>query len=92
MILFLNKKDVLKEKLQDSHVRDYFEDYDGPENDYDATIQFFTNKFEELNHEENREVFTHATCATDTENIKVVDVVVQDIILKSIMKDAFGIH
>ena len=92
MILFLNKKDVLEEKLPNSHVKDYFEDYEGPENDYVATIQFFTDKFEELNQEKDRRIFTHATCATDTENIKVVDVVVQDIILQTIMADAFGIQ
>ena len=86
--MFLNKKDVLEEKLPYSPVKDYFPEYDGPESDYDATIQFFTDKFEEMNEEANRSVFTHATCATDTENIKIVDVVVQNIILQIIMKDS----
>ena len=88
MILFLNKKDVLEEKLPYSPVKEYFPGFDGLENDYDATIQFFTQKFEDMNEEDNRSVFTHATCATDTENIKIVDVVVQNIILQIIMKDS----
>lgn len=88
MILFLNKKDVLEEKLPYSPVKEYFPEFDGLENDYDATIQFFTQKFEDMNEEDNRSVFTHATCATDTENIKIVDVVVQNIILQIIMKDS----
>ena len=88
MILFLNKKDVLEEKLPYSPVKDYFPEYDGTENDYDATIQFFTEKFEVLNEEDNRSVFTHATCATDTENIKIVDVIVQNIIMKMIMEES----
>ena len=88
MILFLNKKDVLEEKLPYSPIKDYFPEYDGTENDYDATIQFFTEKFEVLNEEDNRSVFTHATCATDTENIKIVDVIVQNIIMKMIMEES----
>ena len=88
MILFLNKKDVLEEKLPYSPIKDYFPEFDGSENDYDATIQFFTEKFEVLNEEDNRSVFTHATCATDTENIKIVDVVVQNIILQIIMEES----
>ena len=88
MILFLNKKDVLEEKLPYSPIKDYFPEFDGSENDYDATIQFFTEKFEVLNEEDNRSVFTHATCATDTENIKIVDVIVQNIIMKMIMEES----
>ena len=88
MILFLNKKDVLEEKLPYSPVRDYFPEYDGDENNYDDTIKFFSEKFEEMNEEEARSVFTHATCATDTKNIEIVDVVVQNLILQIIMKDA----
>ena len=86
VILFLNKKDVLEEKLPYSPVKDYFPEYNGRENHYDDTIEFFSEKFEEMNEEENRSVFTHATCATDTENIKIVDVVVQNLILEMIMK------
>ena len=78
--------DVLKEKLPYSPVKDYFPEYDGKENNYDDTIKFFTEKFEEMNEEENRSVFAHATCATDTENIKIVDVVVRNLILQEIMK------
>ena len=29
MILFLNKKDILKEKFQHSHLADYFPEYEG---------------------------------------------------------------
>ena len=29
MILFLNKKDILKEKLEHSHLKDYFPEYEG---------------------------------------------------------------
>lgn len=30
IILFLNKKDLLEEKIKHSHLADYFPDYDGP--------------------------------------------------------------
>ena len=29
IVLFLNKKDILKEKVQHSHLADYFPEYDG---------------------------------------------------------------
>ena len=87
MILFLNKKDVLEEKLPYSPVKDYFPEYNGRENNYDDTIEFFSEKFEEMNEEENRSVFTHATCATDTENIRFVFAAVRDTILQSNLKE-----
>jgi hypothetical protein len=73
--------------LSKSPVSNYFVDYDGPENDYDGTIKFFKKKFEDLNSSDERVVYTHATCATDTENIKVVDVAVQTVILKKILQN-----
>ncbi len=49
-------------------------------------MDFFERKFLSLNpNEEDRKVYVHQTCATDTENIKIVDVIVQDVIMNSIL-------
>ena len=51
-------------------------------------ISFFEAKFKELNpNPMERFVYAHATCATDTENIRIVDVVLQDTIMNSILSN-----
>lgn len=40
-IVFLNKTDILKKKLEASHVKDYFEDYSGKVNS--LYYRLFTN-------------------------------------------------
>ncbi len=76
----------MAEKLPHSPVSDYFPDYEGGPNDYDDTIEFFSKKFTDLNTSDERFVYSHATCATDTENIKVVDTAVQEVILRNILQ------
>jgi len=55
MILFLNKIDILKEKLKKSKVLDYFPEYEGV-NDYDPVINFFTEKLKGLNQSESKQI------------------------------------
>eukprot|EP00095_Tigriopus_kingsejongensis_P008199 maker-scaffold895_size84271-snap-gene-0.23 protein:Tk08199 transcript:maker-scaffold895_size84271-snap-gene-0.23-mRNA-1 annotation:"guanine nucleotide-binding protein gq subunit alpha" len=88
VILFLNKKDLLEEKLKKKGIKPYFPEFEGPDHDYDAAIKFFSEKFRSLNRfPKERDIYTHPTDATDTENIKVVDVIVQDIIMKTILSE-----
>ncbi|KAG8884766.1 hypothetical protein FRB97_003287 [Tulasnella sp. 331] len=82
IILFLNKIDLLKEKIALSPVRTYFADYKGPENDYTATCDFFKRRFVSMNHG-HKMLITHLTCATDTKQIKVVIRTVNEQILKT---------
>ena len=44
VILFLNKTDLLKAKIQrgKSPVSNYFPEYEGPDDDYEAVVEFFT--------------------------------------------------
>ena len=51
-----------------------------------ADAPLFQNEFEMLHpNPEDRKIYSHPTCATDTENIKIVDVVVKNIIFKNIL-------
>ena len=91
VILFLNKKDVLEEKLKaGKQISKYFPEFPGPEGDYGAAIDFFKSEFLGRNEVEevDRKVYVHETCATDEQNIRVVDVVVQATILEEIFKNA----
>lgn len=88
VILFLNKKDLLEEKVKRKKIKTYFPEFEGPEHDYDAAIEFFSEKFRSMNRfPKDRDIYIHPTDATDKENIKVVDVIVQEIIMKTILMD-----
>ena len=92
VILFLNKKDVLEEKLAaGKKISHYFPEFPGPDGNYDAAIEFFKAEFLSKNEdadESDRQIFVHETCATDEKNIRVVDTVVQATILDEILKNA----
>ncbi|CAH8640974.1 unnamed protein product [Schistosoma rodhaini] len=72
VILFLNKKDLLEEKVLYSHLVDYFPEYDGPQRDAEAARDFILKMFVELNPDPEKIIYSHFTCATDTENIRFV--------------------
>jgi len=63
-----------------------FPEYNGGRN-YEKGIQFIEDKLLKLNCNSTRPIYTHVTCATDTENIKFVFSAVKAIILQSILDD-----
>ncbi|RWS30164.1 guanine nucleotide-binding protein G(q) subunit alpha-like isoform X1 [Leptotrombidium deliense] len=139
VILFLNKKDLLEEKIMYSHLVDYFPEYDGPKQDHISARDFILNMrirvptepftrilrvqqvslgvckainqplcvcltcfaaagpkkdplharefilkmFVDLNPDSEKIIYSHFTCATDTENIKLVFCAVKDTILQN---------
>ena len=77
MILFLNKKDLYEEKIKSVHIGDQapFSNFDGAVGDadyYDKGIQYFLDLFLAKNENEERQIYSHATCATDSQNVSVV--------------------
>lgn len=87
-ILFLNKNDVLEEKVKKSHLEDYFPEYDGPKEDAEAARMYIKDIFLEAN-TEGKTIYSHFTCATDTKNIEVVFNAVKDTILQKFMVELF---
>ncbi|XP_018328194.1 guanine nucleotide-binding protein G(q) subunit alpha isoform X3 [Agrilus planipennis] len=87
VILFLNKKDLLEEKILYSHLVDYFPEYDGPQRDAIAAREFILRMFVDLNPDAEKIIYSHFTCATDTENIKFVFAAVKDTILQSNLRE-----
>jgi len=83
IILFLNKKDLFQEKIQKSPLTICFPEYTGS-NTYEEAAAYIQTKFESLNKRKDgqKEIYTHFTCATDTNNIRFVFDAVTDIIIK----------
>jgi len=86
IILFLNKSDLFKEKLQRIPLKSFFVNYTGP-NEFDPAVEHVKTQFLALNTIEGRKLYSHVTCATDTENVKFVFRAVQDIFINNTIKD-----
>jgi len=82
VILFLNKSDIFKEKIQRVDLKVCFDDYQGG-CDFDKAASYIKHKFKSLNRNESKkDIFEHVTIATDTENIRFVFDAVQNILVK----------
>lgn len=91
MILFLNKKDLYEEKIKDVHIGDQpaFANFDGKVGDadyYDKGIAYFLDMFTAQNTNPERQIYSHATCATDSKNVEVVFNSCKDIIMRKNME------
>ncbi|EDV21414.1 uncharacterized protein TRIADDRAFT_50797 [Trichoplax adhaerens] len=87
IILFLNKKDLFQEKILKSPLTICFPEYTGA-NTYEEASAYIQMKFEDLNKmKDQKEIYTHFTCATDTNNIQFVFDAVTDVIIKNNLKD-----
>ncbi|MED6245084.1 Guanine nucleotide-binding protein subunit alpha-14 [Ataeniobius toweri] len=87
VILFLNKTDIIKEKIMYSHLATYFPEFTGPQQDPIAAQEFILKMYQEQNPNKDKKLYSHFTCATDTENIRFVFVAVKDTILTANLKD-----
>jgi len=88
IILFLNKSDLFQEKMKRTDLKVCFPDYTGGL-DYKAGIAFIKEKFLSLNRDPSKNLYSHVTCATDTQNIKFVFSAVQDLVIQSTL-NKFG--
>ncbi|KAL1140099.1 hypothetical protein AAG570_000031 [Ranatra chinensis] len=64
VILFLNKKDLLEEKIMYSHLVDYFPEYDGPKQDHISAREFILKVYLSTNPDPDRMCYSHFTTAT----------------------------
>lgn len=81
IVLFLNKIDVFEDKILYTPIEDFFDDYEGGA-DFEEAKEYFKDRFLSLNNNEKREIYTHYTCATDTQQVKNIMGSVQDTIIK----------
>ena len=59
----------------------------GPECDAQAAREFILKMFVDLNPDSDKIIYSHFTCATDTENIRFVFAAVKDTILQLNLKE-----
>jgi guanine nucleotide-binding protein subunit alpha len=86
IILFLNKSDLFKEKIQKVDLKCLFPDYTGGLN-YEAGCKFLNQAFMDLIRDKNKTSYSHITCATNTENIRFVFNSIKHSLLKSSVND-----
>jgi len=90
MILFLNKYDLFKAKIQKVDLKVLFDDYAGGCNEKNA-LEYIQSKFVSMNRNGTKKIFVHTTCATDTEHVKVVfDAAKEIIISQNLERLGFG--
>lgn len=83
-ILFLNKVDLFKEKIQHSPLKDFFDDYeefdkqmDDKMSDFDKAVEYITNHYRGA-FQGKAACYTFVTCALDTEGCRNVWRAVRD--------------
>ncbi|KAI0989138.1 hypothetical protein GJ496_002766 [Pomphorhynchus laevis] len=80
IILFLNKRDLFQEKITKSSLRKCFPEYQGKD-DFKEAAEYIQAQFVAQNKSEEKEIYCHLTCATDTENVQFVFDAVTDVII-----------
>lgn len=83
IILFLNKSDLFKNKIQKVDLKVCFEDYGGG-CDFDKGSQFIKSRFLAQNHSPHT-IYPHFTCAINTENVEFVFRAVRKTLLDQVL-------
>lgn len=93
IVLFLNKKDLFEEMLPESPLSEFFPDYDG-KNEFAEATEWISNLFymcldqDGANTSSKNCVYSHITCATNTDNIKTIFTCVKDTIISENLKQS----
>lgn len=80
VILFLNKRDLLEEKLKKTPLKKVYKDYKGKTTE--SAIEYIKNLFIETANIDKERIYSHPTCAIDTNQMSVVFNSVMDFIYR----------
>lgn len=90
-ILFLNKRDLFEEKISRGiDLRCCYSMYTGG-CDIEKATRFIREMFQKQNANDGRQIYTHVTTAIDTQNIRFVFNVVQDILLRATLDELMDV-
>ncbi|XP_041821740.1 guanine nucleotide-binding protein subunit alpha-12a [Chelmon rostratus] len=87
IILFLNKTDLLVEKIRTVDIRKNFPEFRGDPRRLEDVQAFLVQSFSRKRRNRGKPLFHHFTTAIDTENIRFVFHAVKDTILQENLKD-----
>ncbi|XP_026872101.2 guanine nucleotide-binding protein subunit alpha-12a isoform X1 [Electrophorus electricus] len=87
IILFLNKMDLLVEKVAKVSISKYFPDFRGDPRRLEDVKTYLVQCFNRKRRNRSKPLFHHFTTAIDTENIRFVFHAVKDTILQENLKD-----
>ncbi|XP_061534534.1 guanine nucleotide-binding protein subunit alpha-12a [Phycodurus eques] len=87
IILFLNKTDLLVDKIQTADIRKNFPEFRGDPRRLEDVQAFLVQAFSRKRRNRGKPLFHHFTTAVDTENIRFVFHAVKDTILQENLKD-----
>ncbi|KAF1385751.1 hypothetical protein PFLUV_G00111040 [Perca fluviatilis] len=92
IILFLNKTDILADKVLTSDLQKYFPSFTGKRHDAEDAKNYIRKMYEQQatnrdNRDEWKTLYPHFTCATDTSNIRRVFSDVKDTVLLKSLRD-----
>ncbi|XP_040041075.1 guanine nucleotide-binding protein subunit alpha-14 [Gasterosteus aculeatus] len=92
IILFLNKTDILADKVQTSDLQRYFPGFTGNQRNPEDAKNYIRKLYEQQaanrdKREEWKTLYPHFTCATDTSNIRKVFSDVKDTVLIKSLRD-----
>ncbi|MBN3271553.1 GNA12 protein, partial [Polyodon spathula] len=87
IILFLNKMDLLVEKVKSVSIRKHFADFQGDPHRLEDVQSYLVQCFNKKRRNRSKPLFHHFTTAIDTENIRFVFHAVKDTILQENLKD-----
>jgi len=88
IVLFLNKSDLFRQKIQKVDLNVCFPEYEGGLS-YDKGVAFITNRlvsmdrFEDSGASKRKRLYPHVTCATDTSSVRTVFEAVKETLVGS---------
>jgi len=81
IILFLNKVDLFREKIQVADLSVCFPNYKGGTN-YDPALAYIKQKFLNIRKDKSKEIYMYETTATDSSNMEKIIAAMMDIVHK----------
>lgn len=89
MVVFFNKKDLFDTKIMTSSLADYFE-YKGETKNIEKAAEFIKGMFLDIYGDRLEPLYTHFTCATNTDQMRLIFDAIHNFILHRVIGEVTG--